>query len=369
MGRTPRPEMGEGMSAAPPRVLEAAVRRVLPPAAREHVLGDLQERFAETGSVARYLLDAALILPYVLGSQARRNVDARLAALEAVAVAASCVEATHRVQANEFSSLIPGVLCTVLVALTALILGDTYVEPRNRARFHDLRQYLLAYGAVGLAGLALGGVLPWMAIVRRLAIPAAQTGFVLLFLVRISFAALNRATAQEAYPASLDEVREEVERFHRIIRQRNLVEYWAAAAVGIAIGVAIFQAHTPVLRAGLGLEIAGVLCVAYGLNRRASTRAIPSDLAEWGWVAFYRRELTRQRDALYAVPSWYIGPLVPGMLLIAAARRTGSGLVWRQAGAAFPMLAIVLLIVWLNRRAARALQSKIDALDEWEQQS
>jgi hypothetical protein len=62
---------------APPRWMQAVVSCLLPPAYREPVLGDLQERFRERGARARwlgYVVDVVTTVPQVLRSQMRRAV-------------------------------------------------------------------------------------------------------------------------------------------------------------------------------------------------------------------------------------------------------------------------------------------------------
>jgi hypothetical protein len=71
----------------PPRWMEAAVSSLLPPACREVVLGDLQERFGERGARARwvgYVGDAVTTVPQVLRSQMRRSVTRGSACAAAV---------------------------------------------------------------------------------------------------------------------------------------------------------------------------------------------------------------------------------------------------------------------------------------------
>jgi hypothetical protein len=59
----------------PPRWMQAAVSCLLPPACREPVLGDLQERFSERGARwLGYVGDVVTTVPHVLRSQMRRNV-------------------------------------------------------------------------------------------------------------------------------------------------------------------------------------------------------------------------------------------------------------------------------------------------------
>jgi hypothetical protein len=57
------------MNRQPPAFLERLAARLLPRASREHVLGDLSERYT---SPARYIIDAGRTIPFVVGSQLRR---------------------------------------------------------------------------------------------------------------------------------------------------------------------------------------------------------------------------------------------------------------------------------------------------------
>ena len=59
-----------GMTPRPPAGIESAVGLLVPPLAREHVLGDLAERYT---SPAGYLLDALRSVPAVVISQIRRT--------------------------------------------------------------------------------------------------------------------------------------------------------------------------------------------------------------------------------------------------------------------------------------------------------
>ena len=58
------------METRPPKLIEAIVAKLLPPACRENVLGDLHERYTST---AHYILDALRAVPFVVTSQSRRN--------------------------------------------------------------------------------------------------------------------------------------------------------------------------------------------------------------------------------------------------------------------------------------------------------
>jgi hypothetical protein len=88
------------MEASPPPIIEAVVGLLLPPACREHVLGDSCERFT---SPRRYLLDAARTVPLVVWSQVRRTSTITLVVAEFAVVYLSFLSAAGRVDARSLS--------------------------------------------------------------------------------------------------------------------------------------------------------------------------------------------------------------------------------------------------------------------------
>ena len=64
---------------SPSHFAERIVGALLPHEAREHVLGDLAERYRSPG---QYAADAALTIPYVAFSHARRTLDPLTVAIE-----------------------------------------------------------------------------------------------------------------------------------------------------------------------------------------------------------------------------------------------------------------------------------------------
>jgi hypothetical protein len=70
----------------PSTPIEGVVRLLTPPACREHVLGDLWERYRSPG---QYLKDATLTLPFVIVSRIRRTSSAPLLAFQALSVFAT----------------------------------------------------------------------------------------------------------------------------------------------------------------------------------------------------------------------------------------------------------------------------------------
>ena len=166
----------------------------------------------------------------------------------------------------------------------------------------------------------------------------------------------------------LEEIRRKARQFEKRIRQRNLREY-----LGGVLGIAgftfyLFRFPDPVMRAGSILTIAGVLYVLTRLYKQASPGALPADLTLSASVEFHRRELARQRDLLRSVWSWYIAPIVPGLVIFSAGAASHSG-----SGRAFYLVlflyAVVFgFIVWLNYRGSLRLDRQIAELDNLETQ-
>lgn len=178
----------------------------------------------------------------------------------------------------------------------------------------------------------------------------------------------------ERVTMSLEEIRRQAVSFQRKIRLRNLREYAAVAFIVVFFSFSIFKFPDGLTRTGCALLIAGVLYVAWQLHRRGSAKAVAADMASETCIAFHRRELERQRDAVRAVWSWYLGPMVPGMAVIMLAGLLANpghlAHPGRFVGAYAVVVALVFFLVGrMNQRAAHKLQRKIDALAEMEKES
>ena len=71
------------MEARPPALMQAVVRLLIPPACREHVLGDLCERYR---SRRQYVFEALTTIPAVVASRIRRTSSVGLLAMQAIGV-------------------------------------------------------------------------------------------------------------------------------------------------------------------------------------------------------------------------------------------------------------------------------------------
>ncbi|MGO9094561.1 MAG: hypothetical protein ACLQGV_05005 [Bryobacteraceae bacterium] len=167
---------------------------------------------------------------------------------------------------------------------------------------------------------------------------------------------------------SVEDIRRKAGSFQSKIFWRNAREYVTALAVVIFFGFQLFLTRDALMRAGYGVMIAGMMYLAWQLHRKGSSRSLPEEMGLASGLEFFRRELERQRDLVQSVWSWYLGPLIPGWVLLTAAMARANPGHLRQVGLALGILnlvaALAFVFVWkLNQRAAGSLQRLIDELD------
>ena len=168
---------------------------------------------------------------------------------------------------------------------------------------------------------------------------------------------------------SLEEIRGKAGRLQSKVGRRNRLEYIAVVLVVLGYGFYFYHYHSFTVRLGSSLVIAGTLYVAYQLHKRASARTLPEDCDFECCLDFHRRELERQRDALRAVWSWYLGPLVPGLVvffigIVFQKKPPGHGHPWIAFAISLALCSLVFLFIGkLNQSAARGLQKQIDELN------
>jgi hypothetical protein len=156
--------------------------------------------------------------------------------------------------------------------------------------------------------------------------------------------------------------------FQAKVHRRNIIEYVAAAVVVVFFLPGLLQQGSWMMQVGAGLVVAATVFVVWQLQRRASAQTVP-DAGE-ALIAFHRRELIRQRDAVRSVGLWYIAPCIPGMVMILSGRWFQLHAPHRPEGldhlfilVSAAIAAGVLLAIWLfNQRAAGRLQKQIDRL-------
>ncbi|MES1198726.1 MAG: hypothetical protein ABUS48_01955 [Pseudomonadota bacterium] len=166
-------------------------------------------------------------------------------------------------------------------------------------------------------------------------------------------------------PLSLDKLRERSSWLEKKIRQRNLLEYIAAAiVVPVFTGYALFLPN-PMVKLGSVMIVVGVLYVMWQLHRRASPGKVDPSAAAASAIAFHRAELERQHQALSKIWRWYLGPMLPGLLVFIL----GPALIhpphsWFSVWMGLGVCGLVFVGTWwLNWRTARKLSREIERLD------
>jgi peptidoglycan/LPS O-acetylase OafA/YrhL len=215
------------------------VSALLPPAYRETVLGDLQERFGDRGPRARtlgYMSDVVTTVPQVLLSQMRRGLMRGSAC--AGAVPGNLRRRAEKLQARVWIRNAVGFASVVLVA------GAFLINARGPWHFQELVNLAMTLGWIGAA---------WQ-----------------------SYGVRGRSTT---VPASLSW--DELRAFHRreLIRQRNLgileFVYWFVPAVCLILYA--LTRTVPGFRGGASLLVAigmqiVVIASAHGIERRRLQR-------------------------------------------------------------------------------------------------
>lgn len=176
-------------------------------------------------------------------------------------------------------------------------------------------------------------------------------------------------SAAEATPPTLDAIRAGTDRFYRLVRRRNRIEYAACALVIPCFTAYTFLLPSPVARLGAFLVVLATLFIAWRLYRHASADAPPEVEAARPLIEHQRTQFVRQRDALASVWRWYLLPFVPGMGLMVfapAVEKGRRGLLEMGVGGMISVAVIFAVFIgiwWLNLRGARKLQKAIDDLD------
>lgn len=159
--------------------------------------------------------------------------------------------------------------------------------------------------------------------------------------------------AQPAPPLALSaaEIAARAAKFHGVIAARNRREWLACVFVGLFFTYAAIAAHELLLRVAYALTVVGATYVAWYMRRHAVPGARPGARP---CLDYYRGELERQRDLLRGIWRWYLGPLMPGLVVATIAAPSVL-----QVGS---FVVVFGGVGWLNQLAAAELQRDIEAL-------
>jgi hypothetical protein len=337
------------MNGHPPRKLESLAGILIPPASREHALGDL----AEGSRTSReYLANLASILPRVVWCQIRRR--ARLGGIIfnavltmiALTIALNPAGPFGAGQSTVGRAAVPWALWVIGCALAAAY-GPVDRPTRSNPWLFALT-VCVALGSAAILGVPVAAV-------------AIGLGSMLGIILVLSMPFL---TGKVPPPLTIDTLPIHARQFQRMIWWRNARESAAAVVVLAWNARDLWRADSWPARTGPMLIIAGVLFIVSYLYFRAGSRRVP-DADATTVLRFHCHEIQRQRDILRRAPAWYLFPFVPGLAATVVAKANtappGGGL---AAAAGFAGVAAIFALIWLlNVWAARFLDKQLQAVD------
>jgi hypothetical protein len=326
------------------RAVERFAERLVPPAAAEHVLGDLAETSSTPG---QYLRQLASVLPPVIWSQVRRRATIGGIIFNTI-FSGFFLILFQRILKEPFLDS-PSAWARLAVLLVIWVVGNAlsaaYGRPATPASWS--RRIFFA-----TTGLVLGTA-------AVLDVPVLPVGLALGVIYGVSLLLTMPWVMQTTPPPlSIDTLPQHARFFQRAIWWRNVREAGGAALVLAFNLPELFQVEAPVKWTGHLLLVIGTLFIVAYLFTRASSRAVPDDASGAALLWFHRGEIVRQRDILRAVPLWYLLPFVPGMLLTMTSKWTDS------SGAAIGgtlVVSLLFVLIWkLNLWAAGLLDKQLD---------
>jgi hypothetical protein len=350
--------MAEDLNVKPPRWLEFFVSRLVPPACREHVLGDFSEQYA---SPRQYAADALRTLPFVIAGQIRRTSDSLRLLMCVIPAFVYFGGLRSRPDVVDSVPWLRALAPTIGVAI-AVVLRDAYRSSDSGSSRQAVVDAAAAVACALLSQAALATIHPAWVLAPLTVLGGSVGTFVTVFALRSVSSGSDLRALSTNDLTSLEAFASDVRRFERRIHQRNRREVFAGLFVVLGFGGFLWLGPGLVSRIGCGLAIAGALFIIYYIRTRAVAHSVPTDVTLSAAMAVYRGELERQRDLLRTVTWWYLLPLLPGIVVL----MLGQAIMRSQPAPALRMFGFVLLIGvlirQLNQRGARKLQQKIDRL-------
>jgi hypothetical protein len=343
------------METRPPEMIARFVRLLVPPAEREHVLGDLAERYE---SPARYLADAFKVLPFVVASRMRRTVNPGLSAFLAFFLWFGVFWGPQ--QRHWLVAAIP-----TLVGVMTLALRDAYRTLVPRWPHAAAGDVIAAAAAVlilqGVCALIAPG---WMLTSESLRV-GFPLGLVILFFVRWQSPSGIHQPLAFSRTMTMCELRGEINVFEGYVRRAIRIELGAVIfVVGCftAALIAMPPSAPTLLKWAIALSICGALFVGAFLFRHARVRPISRTADFAATIALYRQELERRIRISKAYFWWYILPLSIGPMLLIGGRLERVAPLARIALAVGAFALIASLLVFAMRPMIKKTQTRLEQL-------
>lgn len=348
------------MGARPHPLIESLVRLLVPPASREHVMGDLSERYR---SPSLYLLEVLRTLPFVLASRVRRTTNVPWLVVVAFVFGFGVFYGPF--QSSWIVATIPTLVCAAV-----LVLRNAYRVPTQTSvaptRFGEALIDVAAVAAcVLLSQLAVAHFAPDLLLSRwpalRVGLPV---GAALLFLIRLQAPVVAAWPPPISRVMSRAELASEASGFESARLRAIRIEIGVSLAVIAWFGLVFWAAPTAIGKAASFLTIGGVLFVVWFLRRHARAAPVADGLTFTELATHYRGNLERQAARARTALWWYVLPLAGGPVLLTVAISLGApvrSIIAIKLLAGFLLIGV--LIVLLNRRAVRQLEKRIAQLE------
>lgn len=297
------------METRAPKMIEKLVRVLTPPADREHVLGDLSERYV---SPRQYLFDALRTLPYLIGSRARRTTHP----LGLVLIGLFLWFATF--YGNRQASWLGATIPTV-ITLALLTLRDVYRRASLKWAVALLDTVVAAAGVL-LSQAILAVAAPELGLDRFTLTGGFPLGFIILFFIRLQSPTGFLRAPTFPTPVSIEGLRAEIGIYERLIRRAVNIEIGACVFVtAVFTLMALSQRSPPVVRVACVLTVAAAIFVWVFLYRNGRVRPISATLGLAETITVYRADLIRRRRLSQTYVWWYVAPLAVGPSIMAVA--------------------------------------------------
>jgi hypothetical protein len=351
--------MGDGymdqlMYARPPETFERIVRLLVPPASREHVMGDLYERYS---SRRQYLVDVLCTLPFVFASRIRRTSNIPLLVLTALFLRFAVFQGAPR--NNGLIALIPAA-----VAMLVLVLRDVYRTLTPNWPRQAAIDVLLYAGAVLLSEAVLALSEPQLLLSRQQLLLVFPISCGQLFYLRLMVPTGYVWPAPTVRAISMNELLREARGLERNWRLVLRIEIGLGLSLGAGLAAISWSAPGSVERIGLALMAAGAFLLVWLLTKYARVRPLPPGLGFAESVAIYRTSLQHRAKLASRYLRLYVLPMIPGcaVLLIDGALRSPNLLV-HLARVATASVVLVVLFVQVQNSSAAKFRRRTEQLD------
>lgn len=345
------------MSTAPPVFLVTIMNRIIPPASREAVLGDLWEEYR---SPAQFVKQGLTVLPFLMFSQLRRRSSWPILGLQAFILFA-CLRgflSTETMPPPWMRASLP-----TLFTFLALAWHDTY-----RA-WQDERAARPAYGeiaavivGIGLSQLMTAVIVAATGLSKAWLLTWAELLFAASALPVLCLLRWGSAWAKVGQVGGNVGPVDDYGRFRSRVRWRNRLEIGAMAITLLISSAILSRADSPVSPI-VWATLFGFLCLLVYLARRGGAPApLPAASAE-ELRRLFCKELVRQHKLRSMLVWWWLTPLLIGLVMHFLLATDSETLLARQIIGILLIAGLGACIRGFNAERGEMVQSKIKALE------